>query len=73
MQNQRPAGAQVSPWFFANHYTRMGRKDEAFMWLEKSFDKGEMGNLQLKIDPLYDGLRDDPRYPQLLARIGLTP
>ncbi|HEX6126315.1 MAG TPA: tetratricopeptide repeat protein, partial [Pyrinomonadaceae bacterium] len=73
MQKSRGGGAMVSPWFYANHYTRMGRKDEAFMWLEKSFDQGEMGNLQLKIDPLYDGLRDDPRYAELLARIGLTP
>jgi hypothetical protein len=51
----------------------MGRKEEAFMWLEKSFDAGDIGNLQLKIDPLYDSLRDDPRYARLLARIGLTP
>lgn len=73
MQQARGDRSRVSPWFFANHYARMGRKEEAFMWLEKSFDQGEMGNLQLKIDPLYDGLRDDPRYAQLLARIGLTP
>ena len=73
MQDRRPAGAQISPWFYANHYARMGRDEEAFTWLERSFEKGEMGNLQLKIDPLYDGLRDDPRYPRLLARIGLTP
>jgi Tfp pilus assembly protein PilF len=73
MQKARGDQARVSPWFYANHYTRMGRKEEAFLWLEKSFDQGEMGNLQLKIDPLYDGLRDDPRYAQLLTRIGLTP
>jgi DNA-binding winged helix-turn-helix (wHTH) protein/TolB-like protein len=73
MQNERAARGAVSPWFYANQYARMGRKDEAFMWLEKSFDAGEMGNLQLKIDPLYDSLRDDPRYARLLARIGLTP
>jgi hypothetical protein len=45
----------------------------AFEWLEKPFDAGEIGNFQLKIDPLYDGLRDDPRYARPLARIGLTP
>ena len=64
---------RMSPWMHANHFARMGRKEDAFYWLEKSFEMGEIGNLQLKIDPLYDGLRDDPRYARLLARIGLTP
>jgi DNA-binding winged helix-turn-helix (wHTH) protein/TolB-like protein/tetratricopeptide (TPR) repeat protein len=73
VQAKRPRKEPPAPWFYANHYTRMGQKDEAFKWLEKSFDIGEIGNLQLKIDPLYDGLRDDPRYARLLARIGLTP
>jgi DNA-binding winged helix-turn-helix (wHTH) protein/TolB-like protein len=73
LQNRRPKIDPPAPWFYANHYTRLGRKEEAFLWLERSFEAGESGNLQLKIDPLYDGLRDDPRYPKLLARIGLTP
>jgi DNA-binding winged helix-turn-helix (wHTH) protein/TolB-like protein len=73
MHKERAGRGPDSPWFYANQYTRMGRKEEAFMWLEKSFDAGDIGNLQLKIDPLYDGLRDDPRYARLLARIGLTP
>ena len=72
IQTRRP-GVRISPWLHANHMARMGRKDDAFYWLEKSFDAGEIGNLQLKIDPLFDGLRDDPRYARLLARIGLTP
>ena len=72
IQTRRP-GVRISPWLHANHFARMGRKDDAFHWLEKSFDMGEIGNLQLKIDPLYDGLRDDPRYARLLARIGMTP
>ena len=73
LQSKRPRNEPPAPWFLANHYARMGRKDEAFMWLNRSIDAGEMGNLQLKIDPLFDVLRDDPRYPALLARIGLKP
>jgi tetratricopeptide (TPR) repeat protein len=73
MQTRRPRSEPPAPWFFANHYARLGRKDETFMWLERSIDAGEMGNLQLKVDPLFDLLREDPRYAPLLARVGLTP
>ena len=53
-------------------YARLGDKDQAFQWLEKSLQDHEARINRLKVDPLFDSLRSDPRYGDLIHRIGLT-
>jgi DNA-binding winged helix-turn-helix (wHTH) protein/TolB-like protein len=60
---------QVSPYQFANLYAQLGKRDEAFVWLEKTFAERDPVTLQFKIEPAYDGLRDDPRYKELIRKI----
>ena len=55
----------------AEVYAVRGEKDKAFEWLQISFDNHDPGTLTLLIDPLLRGLRDDPRYKNLLAKLGL--
>jgi serine/threonine-protein kinase len=55
----------------AEVYAVRGEKDKAFEWLQISFDNHDTGTLTLLIDPLLRGLRDDPRYKSLLAKLGL--
>src|SRR5439155_3536070 len=55
----------------AEVYAVRGEKDKAFEWLQISFDNHETGTLTLLVDPLLRGLRDDPRYKTLLAKLGL--
>lgn len=62
----------VSPTIFALHYTLLGKKDEAIVWLERAYDERHPFLVQLKIDPEFDSLRDDPRFQDLLRRIGLS-
>ncbi len=45
--------------------------DKAFEWLQIAFDNHDGGTLSLLVDPLLRGLRDDPRYKNLLAKLGL--
>jgi TolB-like protein len=52
-------------------YAGLGRKDEAFKWLEKSYDARDKGLTYLKIDPCIDPLRSDPRFSRLVRRVGL--
>jgi serine/threonine-protein kinase len=55
----------------AEVYALRGEKDEAFKWLEIAFDDRDAGMLGLLVDPLLRSLRDDPRYKNLLAKVGL--
>jgi tetratricopeptide (TPR) repeat protein len=52
-------------------YAGLGDKDEAFNWLEKAFAVRDKGLTYLKIDPCVDPLRSDPRFHELLRRVGL--
>lgn len=62
----------IAPYNFAIIYTGLGNKDRAFEYLNKSFDEGRP-LLQVPSRPLFDSLRSDPRYTELLRRIGRTP
>ena len=51
----------------------LGEKDQAFAWLERACDDHSYEIVFLNVDPLFDGLRNDPRFPDLLRRAGLAP
>jgi TolB-like protein/Flp pilus assembly protein TadD len=55
----------------AEVYAVRGEKDKAFEWLQVAFDDRDAGMLGLLVDPLLRGLCDDPRYKNLLAKLGL--
>jgi serine/threonine-protein kinase len=55
----------------AEVYAVRGERDKAFEWLQISFDNHDTGTLSVLVDPLLRGLRDDPRYKNLLAKLGL--
>ena len=55
----------------AEVYAVRGEKDKAFDWLQIAFDDRDAGMLGLLVDPLLRGLRDDPRYKNLVVKVGL--
>ncbi len=63
----------VSPLPFAAEYAMLGDKDKAFEWLEKGYQTRVEGMAFLKVIPAFDSLRSDPRYKDLLRRVGLPP
>jgi len=58
---------------FARIYTGLGDKEQAFAWLERGYEERETPLYFLKVDPIWDPLRSDPRFNDLLRRIGLGP
>jgi TolB-like protein/Flp pilus assembly protein TadD len=52
-------------------YIGLGRKDDAFRWLDKAYDERCEYLVYLNSEPLADPLRGDPRFASLLSRIGL--
>jgi eukaryotic-like serine/threonine-protein kinase len=61
----------VPSWAFALVFVGLGDKDRAFQSLERGYD--ECGCRELKIDYRMIPLRSDPRYQELLRRMGLPP
>ncbi len=59
--------------YFAIVYTGLGEKDQAFEWLQKTFDEHSFWLGTLKVDPRLDVLRSDPRFQDLLRRMDLPP
>ncbi len=57
--------------FTASIYAALGDKDKAFAELEKSFENKDCFLPRIKLDPFMDSLRNDPRYKDLLKRMGL--
>jgi Flp pilus assembly protein TadD len=61
----------VSPYDIATVHTGLGERDQAFVWLEKAYEDRSLGLCRLKVGPRQDPLRSDPRFADLLRRIGL--
>jgi TolB-like protein/DNA-binding winged helix-turn-helix (wHTH) protein/Flp pilus assembly protein TadD len=56
-------------------YVGLGENGKAFEWLEKGYERHSLGlsGVDLKVDPLWDPLRSDPRFADLLRRMNLQP
>jgi eukaryotic-like serine/threonine-protein kinase len=63
----------VSPVDVAAIYAGLGERDQAFAWLGKGSAEHSVGMLSLKVNPRFEVLRADPRFTDLLRRIGLSP
>jgi serine/threonine protein kinase/Tfp pilus assembly protein PilF len=68
---ERSKTRYVTPWQIATLYTRAGMNDEAIKWFEKAFTAHDNNMPYLSVDPIFDSLRDDPRFKNLVKRMGL--
>ena len=62
----------VSPVDMAIVYMGLDDRKSAFQWLEKAYQQRTM-RIQELSEPIFDSLRSDPRFPDLMRRIGLSP
>ncbi len=53
-------------------YTGLGENDSALEWLERAYKERASTIIFLKVNPEFDSLRSDPRFTDLLLRIGLV-
>jgi TolB-like protein/Tfp pilus assembly protein PilF len=59
----------VSAIAFATIYLGLGQKDIALDWLDKSYQDQEGACWYLKVDPVYDSVRNEPRFQALVQKI----
>ena len=68
----RKAQQQYVPSFsVAIIYLGLGQVDTAFEWLEKAYQERSSWLVSLKVEPMFDTLRADPRFVDLVKRVGL--
>jgi TolB-like protein/DNA-binding winged helix-turn-helix (wHTH) protein/Tfp pilus assembly protein PilF len=60
----------IAPIVIAKLHARIADADQAFYWLEKAYAEHAPSMIDLKVDPVLDPLRSDPRYIDLLRRVG---
>jgi serine/threonine protein kinase/tetratricopeptide (TPR) repeat protein len=71
LQEEQVKRMYVDPAIVASNYALLGEKDKAFAWLEKAYAEKSAFIVYLKPFPQFDSLRSDPRYADLLKRMGL--
>ena len=59
----------VAPWRIFTLYTRAGMKAEALDWMEKAYEIHDMNMPAINTDPIFDFLRDEPRFQVIVAKM----
>ena len=62
----------VDPAAFAWAHVGMGNKDQAFAWLQRAYLRHSNILTTLKVEPGFDSLRSDPRFQEMMRRVGLV-
>ena len=63
----------MPPWEIATLYCLAGADDRALYWLERGVSERDPNMPYLGVFPLFDGMRDAPRFQDLLRRMSPAP
>jgi serine/threonine protein kinase/Tfp pilus assembly protein PilF len=62
----------VSSYSIAQAYMRMGEKEKTFEWLQKAYEEHDSGLVSIAVEPMFEPVRSDPRFKDLLRRLKLS-
>ncbi len=68
---ERSKREYVSSFFFILIYLGLDEVEQAFKWLERAYKERSTHLVWLKVDPIFDSLRLDARFTELIQRVGL--
>jgi len=71
LKQQRSQG-YVPASSIAAAYLRLGEKDNAVTWLEKAYEERDPELAWARVEPVWDGLRSEPRFVDLMRRMGFS-
>ena len=63
--------SSVKEWVIADCYALIGNRDEFFKWIDKEISAKVIFPMDLRYLPVYDKVREDPRFPEVFKRLGL--
>jgi serine/threonine-protein kinase len=69
--SERSQQTYVQPLALATIHIGLGEANNAFDWLTKAMEDRSAGLVYLKVDPVFDPVRSDPRFSEMVERIGL--
>jgi uncharacterized glyoxalase superfamily protein PhnB len=58
----------VNHWYLALIHLKLGNKDRALEWLEKTFEARTRTPFEVKLNPLFDEITSDPRFEELMKK-----
>jgi serine/threonine-protein kinase len=61
----------ASPYWLGALSIAVGETDQGFFWLEKAHKDKDFWMRELKVEPLFSGVREDPRFESILSKLGL--
>jgi hypothetical protein len=65
------SSGSASPFEIAHFYTELGNKDQAFIWLDTAYRERDFQMLSLKTNFALSPLHSDPRFADLVKKVGL--
>ncbi len=69
LQEKNARGEHVPAYHYMMAYMRLGDTEQAFSWMAKTVEEPSWFALQLRVNPLLDGLRGDPRFEELVQKV----
>jgi len=61
----------VPPYCIASLYFVFGEIEQGFDWLERAYEERDYWLVRIKVDSPFDSVRSDPRFKELLKKVGL--
>ena len=62
----------VSPFSIAEGYMRLGQKEKSFEWLERAYEEHDSGLVSIAVEPMFDPVRAEPRFKDIVRRMKLS-
>ena len=72
IKNQQKDGPEIGEFGMPQVDARLGEKEKALQGLERNYEERATLGTLLNVDPAFDSLRSDPRFEELVSRMGLT-
>jgi TolB-like protein/DNA-binding winged helix-turn-helix (wHTH) protein/Flp pilus assembly protein TadD len=73
LTSNEKSGRDIGEFDDPQLYARLGDKQKALEWLNRNYEERRALGTLLNVDPAFDSLRSDPRFGDLVRRMGLTP